>query len=49
MKLKWFPPDGTDAAQRRLERVLTIDPGMGVIRHADAGHNTALRVAEQVW
>jgi urocanate hydratase len=39
--------DGTDAAARRLERVLTIDPGMGVIRHADAGYETAVRVAEE--
>ncbi len=39
--------DGTDAAARRLERVLTIDPGMGVIRHADAGYETAIRVAEE--
>jgi urocanate hydratase len=39
--------DGTDAAQRRLERVLTIDPGMGVIRHADAGYDTAIRVAKE--
>ncbi len=39
--------DGTDAAARRLERVLTIDPGMGVIRHADAGYETALRVAAE--
>jgi len=37
--------DGTEAAARRLERVLTIDPGMGVIRHADAGYETAQRVA----
>ena len=44
--------DGTDAAARRLERVLTIDPGMGVIRHADAGYETAIRVAaaeEKGW
>ena len=34
--------DGTDAASRRLERVLTSDPGMGVIRHADAGYEEAL-------
>ena len=33
--------DGTDAAARRLERVLTSDPGMGVIRHADAGYEIA--------
>lgn len=38
--------DGTEAAARRLERVLTIDPGMGVIRHADAGYETAISVAE---
>jgi urocanate hydratase len=38
--------DGTDAAARRLERVLTIDPGMGIIRHADAGYDTAVRIAE---
>ncbi len=39
--------DGTEAAARRLERVLTIDPGMGVIRHADAGYETAIKVAEE--
>jgi urocanate hydratase len=39
--------DGTEAARRRLERVLTIDPGMGVIRHADAGYETAIRVADE--
>jgi urocanate hydratase len=39
--------DGTEAAARRLERVLTIDPGMGIIRHADAGYETAIRVAEE--
>jgi len=39
--------DGTDAAARRLERVLTIDPGMGVIRHADAGYETAQRIAKE--
>lgn len=33
--------DGTDAAAKRLERVLTSDPGMGVIRHADAGYDEA--------
>jgi urocanate hydratase len=37
--------DGTDAAARRLERVLTIDPGMGIVRHADAGYETAIEVA----
>ena len=39
--------DGTMAAERRLERVLTTDPGMGVIRHADAGYETAIDVARE--
>jgi urocanate hydratase len=39
--------DGTDAAAKRLERVLTIDPGMGIIRHADAGYETAIGVARE--
>ncbi len=38
--------DGTDEAAARLERVLTSDPGMGVIRHADAGYDEALDEAE---
>ncbi|MCO4760098.1 MAG: urocanate hydratase [Myxococcales bacterium] len=38
--------DGTDAAARRLERVLTNDPTLGVIRHADAGYELAQHVAE---
>ncbi|MDQ6656283.1 MAG: urocanate hydratase [Verrucomicrobiota bacterium] len=38
--------DGTDSAARRLERVLTSDPGMGVIRHADAGYSRAIEFAE---
>ena len=37
--------DGSDDAARRLERVLTTDPGTGVMRHADAGYDEALRVA----
>jgi urocanate hydratase len=37
--------DGTDAAAVRLERVLTTDPGTGVIRHADAGYPEALACA----
>jgi urocanate hydratase len=37
--------DGTEAAARRLERVLTSDPGMGVARHADAGYPEAIRFA----
>jgi urocanate hydratase len=39
--------DGTEAADRRLERVLTTDPGMGVIRHVDAGYPEAIEVAHQ--
>jgi urocanate hydratase len=39
--------DGTEAADRRLERVLTSDPGMGVIRHADAGYERAREVAAE--
>jgi urocanate hydratase len=39
--------DGTDDAAGRLERVLTTDPGMGVVRHADAGYERALDVAEE--
>jgi len=39
--------DGTDDAAERLERVLTTDPGSGVLRHADAGYPEALEAAEQ--
>ncbi len=39
--------DGTDAAEARLERVLTSDPGMGVIRHADAGYEDAIACAKE--
>ncbi len=39
--------DGTDAAARRLERVLTTDPGLGVIRHADAGYDEARAAADK--
>ncbi|AKV01192.1 Urocanate hydratase [Labilithrix luteola] len=39
--------DGTDDAARRLERVLTSDPGMGVIRHADAGYEEAIACATE--
>jgi urocanate hydratase len=39
--------DGTEEADRRLERVLTSDPGMGVIRHADAGYEEAIRFAAE--
>ena len=39
--------DGTDLAAQKLDRVLTTDPGMGVIRHADAGYERALDVARE--
>jgi urocanate hydratase len=39
--------DGTPEAARRLERVLTSDPGMGVVRHADAGYPEALAAARR--
>lgn len=39
--------DGTDQAALRIERVLTNDPGMGVIRHADAGYDIAINVARE--
>jgi len=37
--------DGTEAAARRIERVLTADPGTGVMRHADAGYEEAIDCA----
>lgn len=39
--------DGTPEATRRLERVLTTDPGMGVVRHADAGYPEAIGFARE--
>ncbi|HEY3352582.1 MAG TPA: urocanate hydratase, partial [Polyangia bacterium] len=39
--------DGTDAQARRLERVLTNDPGTGVMRHADAGYPEAITCAQE--
>ncbi len=39
--------DGTKEADKRLERVLTADPGMGVIRHVDAGYSRAIEVAHE--
>ena len=38
--------DGTDSADRRLQRVLTADPGTGVMRHADAGYELAIETAQ---
>jgi urocanate hydratase len=39
--------DGTPEAAKRLERVLTTDPGMGVVRHADAGYDLAIEFAKK--
>ena len=39
--------DGTTDMDLRLERVLTTDPGSGVVRHADAGYSTAIDVARR--
>jgi urocanate hydratase len=39
--------DGTPMADRRLERVLTADPGTGVMRHADAGYDIAIETARE--
>jgi urocanate hydratase len=39
--------DGTESADRRLQRVLTADPGTGVMRHADAGYDLAIQTAKQ--
>ncbi|MCZ6755283.1 MAG: urocanate hydratase [Gemmatimonadetes bacterium] len=39
--------DGTEMADRRLERVLTADPGTGVMRHADAGYPSAIETAAE--
>jgi len=43
--------DGTPEAAKRLQRVLTTDPGTGVVRHADAGYDIAIRTAKEkdVW
>jgi urocanate hydratase len=39
--------DGTPAAAKRLQRVLTTDPGLGVVRHADAGYDQAIEAAKR--
>jgi urocanate hydratase len=39
--------DGTPEAERRLERVLTTDPGMGIVRHVDAGYDLAIKTAKE--
>ena len=40
--------DGTDEAAKRLERVLTNDPMMGIFRHVDAGYDEAMRCATEL-
>lgn len=39
--------DGQDSTAKRLERVLTVDPGLGVARHVDAGYEEAIRCAQE--
>ena len=39
--------DGTEKANKRLQRVLTTDPGTGVMRHVDAGYDKAIRIAKE--
>jgi urocanate hydratase len=39
--------DGTEMMAKRIERVLTTDPGMGIIRHADAGYEEAKAFAKE--
>jgi urocanate hydratase len=39
--------DGSPAAAARLKRVLTTDPGMGIVRHADAGYEQARQAARR--
>jgi len=39
--------DGTAEASKRLHRVLTCDPGTGVVRHADAGYEKAIKIARE--
>ena len=39
--------DGTEEAARRIERTLTSDPAMGIFRHADAGYEKAIRIANE--
>ena len=39
--------DGTPKAAEKLERVLTTDPGIGIVRHADAGYETAQAIADE--
>jgi urocanate hydratase len=40
--------DGTELAAERIRRTLLADPGMGIVRHADAGYDEAIEAAEQL-
>lgn len=40
--------DGTDSAHKRIQRVLTNDPAMGVVRHSDAGYEIAIKCADKL-
>jgi len=39
--------DGTPESSERLERVLTVDPGIGIVRHADAGYTAAKKIVRE--
>lgn len=39
--------DGTDLAEQKIKRALTVDPGLGVVRHADAGYELAVKTAKE--
>jgi urocanate hydratase len=39
--------DGTKEAEERIERVFTTDPGIGIVRHADAGYEKAILIAKE--
>jgi urocanate hydratase len=41
--------DGTDAAEKRLARVLNSDPGMGIVRHADAGYESSIEIGKTAF
>ena len=40
--------DGTEAAADKIQRVLTSDPGMGILRHADAQYPEAIKIAKKM-
>jgi urocanate hydratase len=39
--------EGTSDSEKRLVQVLTTDPGTGIVRHADAGYETAIKIAKE--